>query len=428
MKKRNSQKAITLIITVFLVTICFLEPVHAAEQSNQMPSTNQSLDATDATKPSPRKVGYVFEEKYMWHTPWIVQFSPLVQPFQHWEHAETKRRLHNLLLVSKIYDKLTHLQPIHPASESDIELVHTKEYIQSIQMQSARMEGGFADEETTFSQYAYDIAALAVGGTITAVDSVMQKHVDSAYVLCRPPGHHASSNTGEGFCIFNNIAIAARHLLQKYPNDVKKIAIADYDVHHGNGSQEIFYKDENVLFISVHQEGNFPTGSGQITDIGEGAAKGSTINIPLPPGSGGGAYKYTFEKIALPALKRFQPDFILVSSGLDASYADPLSAMILTSRDFAYMASSLVNASEELCDGRIVFLHEGGYSESYVPFCGAAVIEAMMGLGSEECIEDPFLEEVAKWGGQGLQDHQSRVIDKVAALHTLTDASSCAVE
>mmetsp|Transcript_21252 Transcript_21252/g.31465 ORF Transcript_21252/g.31465 Transcript_21252/m.31465 type:complete len:450 (-) Transcript_21252:1057-2406(-) len=428
MKKRSTPKAITLLsillAAVFIVTTC-LEIVHAepAPSNPPMPSSNQPHGATDATKPSPRKVGYVFEEMYMWHTPWIVQFSPLVQPFQHWEHAETKRRLHNLLLVSKIYDKLTHLQPIHPASASDMELVHTKEYIQSIQMQSARMEGGFADEETTFSQYAYDIAALAVGGTISAVDSVMQKDVDSAYVLCRPPGHHASSHTGEGFCIFNNVAIAARHLLKKYPNDIKKIAIVDYDVHHGNGSEEIFYKDENVLFVSVHQDSNFPTGSGKIQDIGEGSAKGSTINIPLPPGSGGGAYRYTFEKVVLPALKRFQPDFILVSSGLDASYADPLSAMILTSEDFRFMASSLVNASNELCNGRIVFLHEGGYSESYVPFCGAAVIEAMMGLGSEECIKDPFLEEAARWGGQGLQEHQSRVIDEVAALHTLTDSS-----
>ena len=356
MKKRNSQKAITLIITVFLVTICFLEPVHAAEQSNQMPSTNQSLDATDAKKPSPRKVGYVFEEKYMWHTPWIVQFSPLVQPFQHWEHAETKRRLHNLLLVSKIYDKLTHLQPIHPASESDIELVHTKEYIQSIQMQSARMEGGFADEETTFSQYAYDIAALAVGGTITAVDSVMQKHVDSAYVLCRPPGHHASSNTGEGFCIFNNIAIAARHLLQKYPNDVKKIAIVDYDVHHGNGTQDIFYVNEKVLYISTHQYPYYP-GSGTNDEKGK---HNNILNIPLPAGTTSEEYLNAYEFV-LKKIKEFKPEFILLSAGFDAHKDDPLAQLQLESKDFYNITKRTLELSKQYCDGKVVSILEGGY-------------------------------------------------------------------
>eukprot|EP00557_Chaetoceros_sp_GSL56_P008453 CAMPEP_0176487390 /NCGR_PEP_ID=MMETSP0200_2-20121128/6101_1 /TAXON_ID=947934 /ORGANISM="Chaetoceros sp., Strain GSL56" /LENGTH=386 /DNA_ID=CAMNT_0017884205 /DNA_START=140 /DNA_END=1300 /DNA_ORIENTATION=+ len=385
-------------------------------------SQNHASDVTIATSSDySRKVGYIFEERYMWHDPWIISWSPLLQPFQHWEHAETKRRLHNLLVVSKLYDKLVHLKGFKSASKSDIELVHTSRHIEDIQLRSSRMEGGTADESTTtFSQYAYEIASLAVGGAMHAVEKVMQKEVDCAYVLCRPPGHHAITDAGMGFCLFNNIAIAAKYLLKIYPETIQKIAIVDYDVHHGNGTEEIFYNDPNVLFISIHQDSNFPINSGHIHDIGGNDAEGFNINIPLPPGSGSGAYQYVFEKVVTPALHSFQPDFILVSSGFDASYADPLSAMILSSDDFRFMASSLIQSSNELCHGRIVFMHEGGYSESYVPFCGAAVIEAMLGLeDKEDIIQDPFLTEVTGWGGQGLQGHQKDVVDQVAQLQYL---------
>ena len=371
------------------------------------------------TSTPPRKVGYVYEERFMWHTPWVVSYSPLVQPFQHWEHSETKRRLHNLLLVSKIYDKLIHLQPIQSASKDIIELVHTCQYIKEIEEKSGRIEGGYADEETTFSQYAFDIASLAAGGAIHAVEKVMHGMISSAYVLCRPPGHHALSNKGMGFCIFNNVAIAAKYLMNSFPNKIRKVAIVDYDVHHGNGTQDTFYDDSNVLFISIHQDSNFPLKSGDAKEIGSSDAKGSTINIPLPPGSGSGAYQCAFDAIVLPALHRFEPDFILVSSGFDASYADPLSAMILSSEDFRSMASSLVDAAGALCKGRTVFIHEGGYSENYVPFCGCAVIEAMIGLHPRDCVKDPFLGEVESWGGQGLQEHQWKVVDRVAVLHDL---------
>jgi acetoin utilization deacetylase AcuC-like enzyme len=384
-------------------------------------SIGQKAEEKCQEESSLRKVGYIFEEKFMWHNPWIVSYTPLLQPFQHWEHTETKRRFHNLLVASNLYDKLIHLKGFQPGSRSDIESVHTARHIDDMKLQSSRMEGGMANTETTFSQYAFEIASLAVGAAIHAVDKVMCKDVDCAYVLCRPPGHHAVRDAGMGFCMFNNVAIAAKHLLKNYPQTIRKIAIVDYDVHHGNGTEEIFYNDSDVFFLSVHQDSNFPLNSGCIHDIGAWAAQGYNINIPLPPGSGSGAYHYVFEKVVMPALRSFQPDFILVSSGFDASYADPLSAMILSSEDFRFMASSLVQASNELCDGRIVFLHEGGYSESYVPFCGAAVIEAMLGLDNKEaCIADPFLREVTGWGGQGLQEHQRAVVDQVVMVHNLT--------
>lgn len=364
-----------------------------------------------------RRVGYVFEERYLWHTPWIVQFSPLVQPFQHWEHAETKRRFHNLLLVSGIYDSLNHLKDVNPVNEEDLQLVHTSEYIQNIKTQSARLEGGLADTETTFSQYAYDIAALAVGGAFLAAKKIMDCEVENAYVLCRPPGHHALEDRGMGFCIFNNIALTAKYLLKNY-DSVKKIAIVDFDAHHGNGTQHIFLHDKSVLFISTHQASNFPVNSGFANELGEGEAKGTNINIPLPSGSGGGAFKYAFEKVVIPSLEKFEPDFILVSSGLDASYSDPLSSLILSSQDFAFMAKSLVSAAESLCNGKILFLHEGGYSEHYVPFCGLAVIEAMLGV--DEVLKDPFLGEIKSWDGTHLAEHQKKVIDEVMVLHGLS--------
>lgn len=201
----------------------------------------------------------------------------------------------------------------------------------------------------------------------------------------RPPGHHARPSEGMGFCIFNNIAIAAKYLLTAYPDTIRNIAIVDYDVHHGNGTQDIFLNDDHCLFISIHQDCNFPLHSGDVTDTGEknssrakinsnscngnddddeeGRSFYTTINVPLPPGSGKGAYKCAFETIVIPALDRFKPDFILVSSGFDASYADPLSAMMLSSEDFHFMAESLVSTADRLCHGRTVFFHEGGYSE-----------------------------------------------------------------
>jgi acetoin utilization deacetylase AcuC-like enzyme len=365
-----------------------------------------------------RTVGYVFEERYMWHRPFSIQYSELVQPFQHWESPETKRRFHGLLSVTGLLKKLVPLR-VTPATAEQVEYNHTREYIEGIKNQSARIEGGVAGEEVPFSQYAYDIALLSSGGVISAVEAVMNKKVNAAYALTRPPGHHAISNSGMGFCIFNNVAIAARHLLKKYPDQIKKIAIVDYDVHHGNGTQDSFYEDENVLFISIHQANNYPADTGNIEEIGKGKGEGKNINLPLPPGSGNGAYTYAFEQVILPAVKSFEPDFILVSSGFDGSYSDPLAAMMLSSADFRFFAESLIEIAEQKCDGRIVFAHEGGYSEVYVPFCGVAVVEALLGVEPENHVKDPFLHEPRHWGYQQLQAHQKQVVDKVKALHNI---------
>jgi acetoin utilization deacetylase AcuC-like enzyme len=189
------------------------------------------------------------------------------------------------------------------------------------------------------------------------------------------------------------------------------------DVHHGNGTQEAFWNDPDCLFMSLHQDNNYPKDTGLLTEIeGEGAI-GTTINVPLPPGSGTGCYAYAFQRIVMPALERFQPDLIFVSSGFDASYADPLAAMMMSSEGFRDMATQLKDAAERMCGGKIIFAHEGGYSKDYVPFCAVAVIEAL--AGKRSAVVDDCLCEVEKWGYQELQAHQAELINKVAELHGL---------
>ncbi|TYZ67083.1 hypothetical protein PybrP1_007675 [[Pythium] brassicae (nom. inval.)] len=368
---------------------------------------------------APRRVGYVFDERYLWHRPWSLQYSALVEPFKHWESPETKRRLHSLLAVSGLLAKLQPLAPV-AATRAQLERVHTAAYIDDVERLSKRDEGGSAGEDAPFSQFAFDIASLSAGGVVRAADAVMRGEVAAAYALTRPPGHHATPTSGMGFCLFNNVAVAAQHLLATYPAAVRRVAVVDYDVHHGNGTQDAFYADPRVLLVSLHQANNYPAHSGAVHERGVGAGEGFTINVPLPPGSGAGAYSDAFARVVVPALRRFAPDFVLVSSGFDASYADPLAAMILSSQVFRFMAQQVLAVADAHCGGRVVFAHEGGYSETYVPFCGAAVVEALLRLDDPaQQLADPFLDEVERWEYQELQRHQQQVVDSVVALHGL---------
>ncbi|RHY42463.1 hypothetical protein DYB34_012181 [Aphanomyces astaci] len=365
------------------------------------------------------RVGYVFEELFMWHAPWP-GLSEHTQPFAPWESPETKRRFHGLLAATGLLDKLQVVRA-RRATQAELELNHGRAYIESIQEKSLLPNGGDAGDWAQFSQGAYEIACLSVGGVLALVDAVMDRHVTCGYALVRPPGHHALRDIGMGFCIFNNIAIAAHYLLQTYPSSVRKVAIVDYDVHHGNGTQASFEADNRVLFISIHQANNYPLDSGHIHEIGTGDGRGYTINIPLPPGSGTGAYNSAMGRVVLPALHEFAPDFILVSSGFDASYMDPLGNMMVSSECFGQMADALRTAASDICSGRLVFCHEGGYSDFYVPFCGAAVIEALLGL--QGTVKDPLLYEARARGGQDLQPHQDAVLQQVLASSKLLESS-----
>jgi acetoin utilization deacetylase AcuC-like enzyme len=253
-----------------------------------------------------------------------------------------------------------------------------------------------------------------------------ERRFDNAYCLVRPPGHHAERDVGKGFCIFNNIALGAfhaRHLYQQqHPQERYRIAIIDYDVHHGNGTQQAFWSDPDTLFICLHQDSNYPIGTGKITETGDPeSAPRSVINVPLPPGSGCGAYRYAFDQLVIPAVTQFQPQFIFVSSGFDASFTDQLGAMMLSSEAYRYMTQQLVELADKCCPGHLLFAHEGGYSKDYVPYCGLAVVETLSGM--KTACEDPYLGDVHNWGYQELQPHQKIVIDTAWELHNSSPAS-----
>ncbi|GIL69528.1 hypothetical protein Vretimale_13627 [Volvox reticuliferus] len=367
------------------------------------------------------QTGYLYHETYFWHNAGHVQsFDKHIEAWRHWENPETKRRMHSLVAVSGLLDKVKHLKP-RPATEEELARVHCPAYIQRVFEMSADDSKGYhtAGDVATFAPGGYHIAALAAGGAIVATEAVLRGEVRNAYALVRPPGHHAERDKGMGFCIFNNVAVAAAHALKVH--GLRRVAVVDFDVHHGNGTQHMFESDPRVLFISLHQDSNYPLRSGYVTETGVGPGEGTTINVPLPPGSGSGAYKAAFTRVVLPALEVFQPELLLVSAGYDASYMDNLAAMILSSADFGWMISRLVEAAEALCGGRLVALHEGGYSELYVPFCGLAALESMTGVKTE--VQDPWLQEVAAWGYQELQSHQEavvtaaeKVLDKLRAV------------
>ena len=190
---------------------------------------------------------------------------------------------------------------------------------------------------------------------------------------------------------------------------VNRVAILDWDVHHGNGQQAAFYGEPDVLTLSIHQAANYPLETGSFDEQGEGAGLGANLNLPLPPGCGLGAYAYAMEKLVLPTLEAFKPELIVVACGYDACAKDPLGKMLLNSKAFATMTAQLKALAERCCEGKLVFVHEGGYSEGYVPLCGHAVIQTL--AGSAIAVPDPQNDEIAAWGYQALQPHQQTLID-----------------
>jgi acetoin utilization deacetylase AcuC-like enzyme len=208
----------------------------------------------------------------------------------------------------------------------------------------------------------------------------------SAYALSRPPGHHCLADKPMGYCLLANIAITVEAAFAE--KRAERVAVIDWDVHHGNGTEAIFYDRSDVLTISLHQENNYPRDSGKVGDRGTGRGEGFNINIPMIPGTGHVGYLHAFERIVLPALKAYRPDVIIVACGFDASGVDPLSRMLCSSKTFSEMTRLTMQAADELCDGRLLLVHEGGYSEAHVPFCGHGVIATL--AGSSIVAPDPI--------------------------------------
>ena len=251
---------------------------------------------------------------------------------------------------------------------------------------------------------------------MAAADAVVAGRVDTAYALVRPPGHHAEPAGGRGFCLLGNIAITAQHL--RAARGVGRIAVVDWDVHHGNGTETAFWRDPEVLAISLHQDGLYPYGRGAVGDVGEGPGRGATINVPLPAGSAAGAYQAALAQVVVPALERFAPEVVLVASGLDASAFDPLGRQQLRSVDYRALTDTLIAATARICGGRLVLCHEGGYSAVYVPFCGVAIVEGLLGI--DPVVVDPFLgEDLEGLGTRPALAHVLAAVDAARRQHGL---------
>lgn len=320
----------------------------------------------------------------------VRQLKPSLPPFQiqpggNPDRPDIKRRFYNLLQQTGIFKQLTSIEP-RVATTNEILRVHSTEYYQSLAEQNL-LPAGEGGPGAVFAQGGVEIAKLSAGGALVAVEKVLSGEVNNAYALIRPPGHHAETNRGAGFCIFNNVALAAKHALEI--GGFKRVAIVDWDVHHGNGAQEIFWRDPSVLTISIHQHYSFleeDTGTAQYN--GEGEGEGYNINIPLPPGSGDATYESAFNRAIIPALEAFQPDMIIVACGLDAGCYDPLGRMALTPQGFRFMATSIRETAERLCGGRLVMCQEGGYDLASTPYMGLGVIEGLSNITLN--LENPF--------------------------------------
>ncbi|MHB1809613.1 MAG: class II histone deacetylase [Solirubrobacteraceae bacterium] len=359
-----------------------------------------------------RRTGFLFHERYLWHDSGsaasVIPAGGMAQPGPHAESPERVGRIRALVEVSGLADRLVRL-PARAASEEELGRFHTAEYIARVRELSDG-EGGESGQFAHVGPSSCEIAALAAGGALAAVEAVVAGDVENAYALVRPPGHHAMPGEGIGGCIFANTTIAAMHARQAL--GLQRVAIVDWDAHHGNSQQHAFYEDPSVLTISLHQDGCFPPGSGTVDEIGAGEGLGSNINIPLPPGSGTGAYEAAFARVVLPALEEHQPQLIVLACGFDSCAWDGHARLMLHSRAYRELTGELVEAARRLCDGRLVVIHEGGYQPGYAPFCGVAVLEALSGIDSG--VEDPLLSTFEGYGYQELQPHQEAVIAAAA--------------
>ncbi|MEX0800360.1 MAG: histone deacetylase [Dehalococcoidia bacterium] len=328
-------------------------------------------------------VGYVYDPLYLEHG------SP--------GHPERPERLQAIVSHLEESGVLARLRLIEPreATEDDLALVHTPDLIAQVR---AVAEGGGAwlDADTYAVPRSYEAALLAAGGTLAATDAVLDGSLDSVFCLVRPPGHHATPRRAMGFCLFNNVAIAAAHALQR--RGLERVAIVDFDVHHGNGTQDAFYLDPRVLCFSTHQHPFYP-GTGYVDETGAGEGAGSTVNVPLPPGCGREEYLRCYREVCEPLLRRFRPQLLFVSAGFDAHFADPLAQELLDARGYYEIASLLKRLAGELCDGRIVYALEGGYDLTALAWSVRACVDSLLGepfapdpLGDGPAVRGPDLD------------------------------------
>lgn len=295
-------------------------------------------------------------------------------------HPESNARLKGLLPVLDQLGVLSKARLIDaaPATAEQLRRVHTPGLIEYAR-QVSRQGGGLLDYGDTYATAeSYDLALQAVGGCCAAIDAIMSGQARNGFALVRPPGHHAERDRAGGFCLFNNVAVAARQA--QVIHGAKRVLVLDFDVHHGNGTQDVFYQDDSVLFVSVHLFAPyFYPGIGSLGETGTGEGQGFTINVPLPPRVGDEGYGRVLNELVRPKAVAFNPEVILVSIGFDAHWQDPLAMAGLTLTGYARLAQALVGLAGEVCHGRILFVLEGGYRLEALRYGILNVINALIG-------------------------------------------------
>lgn len=326
---------------------------------------------------------------------------------QHMENSQRLLETMSVLAGGPLMDRLEKV-PTRPATLQEVLLVHMQEMVDLVDTTAAR-GGGWLDGDTVASPESFGVALHAAGSLIDSADRVLSGKLDSAFNLCRPPGHHATARRSMGFCLFNNVAIAAQWL--KEQRKVDRILIVDFDVHHGNGTQEIFYHDHSVLYFSVHQYPHYP-GTGDVGEIGAGRGKGATINVPLPPWCGDEEYLDAFQRVLVPAARRFCPQIILVSAGYDAHWADPISSMQVSVSGYARLVKTIADLAAECCHNKVVFSLEGGYHTSALAYSIEATLKVLLG---EDNIVDSFGKPAQGRRPAGVDD----LLDHIVRVHSL---------
>lgn len=291
-------------------------------------------------------------------------------------HPERPERIEALLSLTPAGDsaRLAAVRP-RPASSDEITAVHHPDHLARVAASAGKRLTIF-DPDTSAGPDSFETALLAAGGTLEVIDAVVEKRADNGLALVRPPGHHAERNRVMGFCLLNNVAVGAEHLRRRH--GLERILIVDWDAHHGNGTQDIFWEDGGVMYTSMHQYPFYP-GTGAAHERGEAAGEGATLNAPLAAGSGDAEVLEAFRTVIEPAGRRFAPEFVLVSAGFDAHRKDPLASLTMTEKGFARLARGVLAIAEDCCDGRLVAVLEGGYDRDALRACVGTVLAEMSG-------------------------------------------------
>ncbi len=347
-------------------------------------------------------------------------FLEHITPENHPERPERLQMAMNVLRALNWLERegLVLLAP-RAASEDELAAVHESGYIRQVEEAARRVAeehagGGrktrrFATD-TYVSAKSYEAAIKAAGAPLTAIDAIMKGEVDNAYCLVRPPGHHAVAEAAMGFCLFNNVAVAARYAIDHY--GLERVMIIDFDVHHGNGTQEMFYNDPRVLYFSTHQAPFYP-GTGLADERGEGEGEGTTINVPLPASSGYETFEPVFRQVMAPAADRFDPQLMLVSAGFDAHWDDPLGGLNLSTAGFAQLMNVIIEEARFLCNGRLVLVQEGGYSLDAMSACVATCINLLLG-------DDAAVDSLGRAPHMPYRINTDVLIAELRRLHHLT--------